>query len=208
MGIWDTIKTVGGYVAGGPIGAGLANGSIPMPWDWGDESESQQQQRDNLNYQGQTASDFAGQGQLGYAALSGEGRDARGMLRDRAMGRDSLSAEQLRQGLQQQQAQFQSMAAGGPASAAPMNARTAMLAGGRAGSAMAGNAAMAGIAERQAALNAWNQAVLGARGQDAQVALGSRQNAIGAYGGVNPEGSFLDKWGNAAMGAGQLAAGA
>ncbi len=33
-----------------------------------------------------------------------------------------------------------------------------------------------------------------------QVALGSRQNALTGYGNVKPEGSFVDKWGNAIVG--------
>jgi len=207
MGIWDSVKKYGGYALGGLPGA-VGAGHIPPPWDWADESPSAIRQREMMERQGERASNFADQGELGYAALSAEGRDSRQMMRDRAMGKDSLSAEQLRQGLQQQQAQFQSMAAGGPAGAQPMNARTAMLASGRASSAMAGNAAMAGIAERQAALDAWQQAILGARGQDAQVALGSRQNAISGYGGYAPDKSFLDKWGNAMVAGAQMGAGA
>ncbi len=162
-----------------------------------DDSESAEEQRNNLNAQGGAAAGFADQGQAGYGQLGAEGADARGFLRDQAMGKNSISAEQLRQGLQQQQAQMQSMAQGGPASSAPMMGRTAMIGAGRASSAMAGNAAMAGIAERNAAQQAWNQAILGARGQDLQAALGGRQQAIGAYGGVTPEKSTLDKWGNA-----------
>lgn len=207
MGIWDGIKKYGGYALGGLPGAVLG-GQIPAPWDWADESESARQQREDVNRQGNRASDFADQGQLGYAALSEEGRRSREFLRDQAMGRNSIAAEQLRQGLQQQQAQFQSMAAGGPASSAPMMARTAMLGAGRAGSAMAGQAAMAGLAERAAAQRAWADAIAGARGQDLQASLGSRQNAIGAFGGITPDKSFLDKWGNAIMAGGQIAAGA
>lgn len=167
------------------------------PWTWGDDSDSAAKQRSQLTFQGEAASDFAGLGEQGYGALGAEAGEARGYLRDLAMGKNSLSAEQLRQGLQQQQAQMQSMAASGPAGSAPMNARTAMIGAGRASSAMAGNQAMAGIAERNAAQQAWNNAILGARGQDLQAALGSRQNAISGFGGITPEKSFLDKWGNA-----------
>ncbi len=131
----------------------------------GDESDSTKQQRNDVNTQAGAAGNFAGQGESGYGQLGAEGRDARNMLRDQAMGKSSLSAEQLRQGLQQQQAQMQSMAQGGPASSAPMNARTAMLGAGRASSAMAGNAAMAGIAERNAAAQAWQNAIGQARGR-------------------------------------------
>lgn len=172
-----------------------------------DESESAKEQRNQLNAQGGRASDFAGFGEAGYGALTGEAADMRNQLRDQAMGKTSLSAEQLRQGLQQQQAMMQSMAAGGAPGNAAMNARTAMLGAGRASSAMAGNAAMAGIAERQAAAKAWADAILGQRGQDLQAALGSRQNAISAFGGVTPEKSTLDKWGNAIIGGAGVAFG-
>jgi hypothetical protein len=37
--------------------------------------------------------------------------------------------------------------------------------------------------------------ILKQRQQDAQVALGSRQNAVGAYGGVTPDKSFIEKYG-------------
>jgi hypothetical protein len=165
-----------------------------------DESESARQQREALTAQGRGAADFAGVNEGGYGRLGAEAQDARSFLRDQAMGKNSISAEQLRQGLQQQQAQLQSMAQGGPASSAPMNARTAMIQAGRAGSALAGNTAMAGLAERAAAQKAWSDAILGARGQDLQGALGSRQTAVNAFGGVTPEKSTLDKWGNAIIG--------
>ena len=177
------------------------------PWTWADESQSAGQQRKDLNVQGTSAGNFADQGEKGFGALGAEGAEARGYLRDLAMGKNSLSAEQLRQGLQQQLGMQQSMAAGAPSSSAPMAARTAMTGAGRASSAMAGNAAMAGIAERNAAQQAWNQAILGARGQDLQAALGSRQNAIGAYGAVTPDKSTLDKWGNAVTTAAGFGAG-
>lgn len=152
----------------------------------GDESESAKQLRQGLQQLGD-------EGRAGYNALGAEAAQSRNYLRDQAMGKNSVSAEQLRQGLQQQQAQMQSMAQGGPASSAAMNARTAMLGAGRAASGMAGNAAMAGLQERNAAQQAWANSILGARGQDVQAALG-------AYGATKPEGSTLDKWGNAIIG--------
>jgi len=172
-----------------------------------DESESARQQREAQQAAAAAAGGFAGQGEQGFGALGQEAQDSRNFLRDQAMGKNSISAEQLRQGLQQQQAQMQSMAQGGPASSAAMNARTAMIGAGRAGSALAGNTAMAGIAERNAAQQAWANSILGARGQDLQAALGSRQNQIGALGGITPDKSWLDKWGGAIIGGAGLAAG-
>ena len=159
-----------------------------------------------LSHEGAKASGFANVGEVGYSRLSAEGQEARGFLRDQAMGKNSLSAEQLRQGLQQQQAQMQSMAQGGPASSAPMNARTAMIQAGRASSGMAGNAAMAGVAERNAAQQAWANAIGQARGQDMQVALDSRRNAMTAYGAKPEEKGWWDKYGGAVMGAATIAA--
>ena len=167
----------------------------------------EEEQRRGLMDQGQRAGSFANVGEAGFGGLGMEGDQARQFLRDQATGKVSLSAEQLRQGLQQQQAGFQSAAAGGAPQNAAMNARPALLGMGRAGSAMAGNQAIAGIQERTAAQKALMDAILGQRQQDMQVALGSRQNAIAGYGGVTPGQSWLDKWGGAIMGGAGLAAG-
>lgn len=170
------------------------------PWTWGDESESAKQQREDLGNQGGMASWFGDAGQDNYGKTTAEGEQARELMRRRAMGEDSMSAEQLRQGLQRQYAQQRSMAASASPQNAAMAARTAMMGANRAATGMAGNAAMAGIAERQAAADAWARAIAEARGQDVNVALGSRQNAINAFGGQKAEGSTLDKWGGAISG--------
>jgi hypothetical protein len=151
-------------------------------------------QRANLNQQGQAASGFADQGQQGYGAMTQESQQARDYLRKIASGQESLSGEQLRQGLALNMSAQRSMAA----SAAPQNqamaARTAMMNMGRLGAGMSGQAATAGIQEREAAQQGLANMIMQQRGQDMQVALGSRGNAINGYGGVKPEGSWLDKW--------------
>lgn len=127
---------------------------------------------------------FAGQGEAGYGMMTREMGKDRDYLRGLQRGENSVSAEQLRQGLQQQYGMAQSMAASARPGQAPMAARTAMMSAGRAGSAMAGNQALAGIQERNAAasqLAALNQAQ---RGQDMNVALGSRQTSLQGYGGL------------------------
>lgn len=172
-----------------------------------DDRPGEEEQRRGLMDQGERAGHFATIGEAGYGGLGLEGDQARQFLRDQAMGKVSLSGEQLRQGLQQQLAMQQSMAQGGAPQNAAMNARTAMMGAGRASSAMAGNQAIAGIQERQAAQKALMDAILGQRAQDMQVALGSRQNAIAGYGGVTPGKSWLDSWGGAIMGGAGLAAG-
>jgi hypothetical protein len=162
-----------------------------------DESESAKEQRANLNNQGGMASEFADIGQQNYGQLTAEAAALREAMRRRASGQDSLSAEQLRQGLQQQVAQQRSMAAGAAPQNAAMASRNAMNNMARASAGMSGNAAMAGIQERAAAEKALADLMIQQRGQDVNVALGSRQNAISGFGGVKPEGSLLDKWGPA-----------
>jgi Chaperone of endosialidase len=163
-----------------------------------EDSESKQQQRANLFQQGAKADNFAEFGQNSYGAMTNESTAARDRLRQLAEGKDSLSAEQLRQGLQQNYAAQRSMAAGAAPQDAGMAARTAAMQMGRMGAGMSGQAAMAGIAERQAAQKALMDSILQQRQQDAQVALGSRQNSISGYGGITPEQSLLDKWANPA----------
>jgi hypothetical protein len=205
MGLIGTFKDMFGALV---PGSGRTGAEGPARWAKGaDDRPGEEEQRQGLMNQAQQAGDFANYGQGQFAGTTGEAQEARNYLRDLAMGKNSLSAEQLRQGLQQQQAQMQSMSQGGPASAAPMNARTAMLGAGRASSAMAGNQAMAGIAERNAAQKAWADAILGARQQDLQASLGSRQNAISGYGGITPGQSWLDSWGGAIMGGAGVAMG-
>lgn len=167
------------------------------PFNWGDESESAKAQRGDLKNQADQADAFRDQAQAGYGSLTTEAGGMRDMLRRQATGENSLSAEQLRQGLQQQQASQMSMAAGAAPQNAAMAARTGAIQMGRNQATMAGQAAMAGIAERQAALKAWQDAILEQRRQDASTALGAGQNAINATTGQKAEGSTLEKWGGA-----------
>lgn len=162
--------------------------------------------RNALNQQGAAAGSFADQSQQNYGALTQEAQQARDYLRDLASGKNSLSAEQLRQGNQQTLSAQRSMAASASPQNAPMATLAAMQNMNRASMGLSGQQAMAGIAERQAAAQGLNNAILGARGQDSQTALGSRGNAISGYGGVTPQGSWLDHYGGAIVGG--LAAGA
>lgn len=130
------------------------------------------------------ASDFAGIGQANYGAMTDRGNAYLDRLEGLASGRDSLATEGLRQGLQQQLAMQRSAVAGAAPQNAAMAARVAANNMGRASSGMAGNAAMAGIAERNAATQALGQGILGMRGQDVQAAIGSRGNAVQALGNV------------------------
>lgn len=176
------------------------------PWTWGDESESATEQRDNLGNQAGMAGWFGDVNQDEYQNLGNEASAERDYLRKLASGQESVSAEQLRQGVQQNVAAQRSMAQGGAPQNAAMAARSAAINAGRIGSGMAGQQALAGLQERQNAHKSLADMILGQRQQSLQGALGSRQTAIQGYGGQKAEGSFLDKWGNAAAGAGAIIA--
>lgn len=94
-------------------------------------------------------------------------------LRGQMMGQNSVSAEQLRQGLQQQQAAQMSMAASNPGN--PMAARTAAMQMARSGYGMAGQQALAGLQERNNAATQLGQSY----GQQGQLQLGQGQLALG-----------------------------
>jgi hypothetical protein len=167
------------------------------PTTWGDESDSAKAQRSDLNNQANQADAYRDYSTTSVGALGSELGQDRQRMRDRAMGKDSLSAEQLRQGLQQQYAMQRSMAASASPANAAMASRTAMMNANRAATGMSGNAAMAGIQERMAAEKQLADMLLQQRQQDVQASLGSSQNAINATTGQKAEGSFIDKWGGA-----------
>lgn len=169
------------------------------PWTWGDESSSSKDKREDLNNQGAMSSIFADQGQEQYGALGGQLREQADYLRQQAAGKNSISAEQLRQGLQQNLAGQRSIAASASPANAAMAARSMAGNSARLGYGMSGQAATAGLQERQQAQQALAELLLRQRQQEQAVALGSRQNATTAYGGTTPEGSTLDKWGNAVV---------
>lgn len=149
-----------------------------------------------LNQTGDASNAFAGVGEQGYQNMSAEAQRARDQLAKYARGEESLSREQLRQGLQSNMSQQRSMAASASPANGPMAALMAAQNMGRMGAGMSGQAAMAGIQERKAAQDALANMIMQQRQQDAQVALGSRNTAVGAFGGVTPQGSALDRWAN------------
>jgi hypothetical protein len=163
------------------------------PFSWTDESKSTKDKRNNLDHQGQEGSGFANEGQDAYTGMRAEGAGIRDMLRKQATGETSLSSEQLRQGLQQNLAAQRSLAAGASPGNAAMAARQMAQNSARLGYGMSGQAATAGIAEREAGAKALSDAYNQQRQMELEQALRSRQNAIGAYGGITPEGSALDK---------------
>lgn len=108
-------------------------------------------------------------------------------LNAQALGQDSLSAEQLRQAQQAQIAGQRSMAAGARPTNAAMAARTAAIQSGRIGAGLAGQQAMAGIAERTAANQQLAQLQTQQRQQDLMAALQARELAQSGYGSIERE---------------------
>lgn len=143
----------------------------------------------------QDQSAFGGTAQTNYNNATAQMEARRKYLEDVAAGRISVTGQQLRQGLQQQNAQQIGYAAGAAPGNAAMAARQAANNIGRAGTAMAGNAAVAGLQERAAAEAALGNMILQGRGQDVSAALGGGQNAISGYGtilGQPRQPGFLD----------------
>lgn len=149
----------------------------------GELSEEEKRRKQLLEEQAAAAGGFADYGEGGFKSLGTAADDVRMMLQQHATGAQSFSGEQLRQGLGQQLSQQRSFAAG---MGSPMAARTAANNMGRASYGMSGQAALAGIAERQAFAKALADATLQQRQQELQAALGSRQNALTGYGAGNP----------------------
>jgi hypothetical protein len=180
------------------------------PWTWGDESDSSKEKRNDLNLQGAESSAFADDAQTSFLGMRGAMDAQRAQLGDIASGKDSLSGEQLRQGLQQNLSTQRSMAASAAPRDAAMAARTAAIQGGRMGYGMSGQAALAGIQERASARDQLTRMLMEQRQQELQAALQARQNAISGYGGVTPEQSGLEKMQpliNAGIGIGSAALG-
>ncbi|HVK83099.1 MAG TPA: tail fiber domain-containing protein [Kofleriaceae bacterium] len=178
------------------------------PWTWGDESESSKQKRTDLNDQGAAASDFANRSEANFGQLGSALYDQAGQLKRLQSGQDSLSREQLRQGLEQNVAAQRSLAASAAPRDAAMMARTAAMNAGRLGAGMSGAAAQAGIQERRGATEALNNLLMQQRQQEMMAALQGRQNALTAYTGVVPEKNALEKMApiiNAGVGLGAAA---
>jgi hypothetical protein len=170
----------------------------PRAWQFSDKTR-----QGLLNQQGSIAGRFADQSQANYTQLGNQGNAALAGLQAQAQGQNSVSAEQLRQGLLQQQAQQQSIAASNPGN--PMAARTAAIQSARLGYGLAGQQAVAGLQERAQAQGQYAQLLAGLRGQDASTAGQARSQAITGYGGGMPPGpepkSDFEKYGPAAIGA-------
>lgn len=155
----------------------MAQTGQPMPAGIGDEMRQHL-----LSQQAGLAGQFADQGQKGFAQYGQQAQGALDALQRQANGQNSVSAEQLRQALGQQLSQQRSFAAGASPHNAAGAARTAAIQMGRASTAMAGQQATAGLAERNAAQSQYGSMLQGMSSQQLQAALSGRQNALGGYG--------------------------
>ena len=160
----------------------------------------------SLKGQGRAGADDARQAWLDYQAAMGAGNLQLGRLKSQMLGDYSVSAEQLRQGLQQNVAAQQAMAAGAAPRNQAMAARTAMLQSGRLGAGLAGQQATAGLQERQQAAQQY-QALLNAMMASSGATYGTATgNAIRAYGGAPQEKGWWEEYGPAVTAAGTVAA--
>lgn len=153
-------------------------------WDFLQTSADEQNaQRGKAGMQaGQAANQFADQGQSGFGALGLQLGDQARQLSEQAQGHNLVSAELLRQGMQQGQAAQQSMAAGANPQNAAMAARNAMQNMNRTGYGLSGQQAVAGMQEANAARQQLTNMLLQQRGQDMTTALQGRGIAVDAFG--------------------------
>lgn len=189
MGVLDGFKKVGGGIYGGIK-------KITGMDDPGADAE--RMRKAMLAKQAAAAGGFADTAQAGFGQLGAEAGVQRDYLGRLSRGEDSISAEQLRQGLQRNQADQISMAAGASPANTAGAARLGAILASRQASAMSGSAALAGLQERQMAHQALANMIMQQRGQDLNAALGSRQTAVQGYGAGQqgaPEKNWLEKYG-------------
>ncbi len=195
MSFWDTVKS-GAKFAIDPANA----------FGWRDENGDAEQQRNNLNAQGGAAGSWADESQNNARQQGAMSSDMYKSLGDRAAGKNLISGEMLRQGLQQQYGQQRSMAAGASPQNAAMAARTGAMNMGRAASGMSGQAALAGMQEQAAAQKMQADFLQRWRDQDLGAAQGARGQSIGAYQGITPDKTWIEKFGPAAAGGASMVA--
>lgn len=138
-----------------------------------------------------------GFGGYGESEFRNTGRQLGGVadqLSRQMTGQESLSAEQLKQSLGRNLAAQQSMAAGARPGNAAMAARTAAIQQGRLGAGLAGQQAMAGIAERQAAAQQLGNLLTQKRQQELGAALGGYGLGVQGYGAI--EGARTGRFGS------------
>jgi hypothetical protein len=164
----DAIQTGWGSIAGGGL------------------TDDEKKRKAALEAAAAQSGSFADQGQNYYTQLGQEAGGARNYLRSIAEGQNSVSAEQLRQANLQALASQRSMASSASPSNAVAASRNAMLNMQRQQSGLAGQQAVAGIAERNAAAQQLNQVLMQQRQQDLQAAIEARRNQMTGLGAGQP----------------------
>jgi hypothetical protein len=188
----DAAKAAGNFATGGALSA-VGQAGDYMTTNRADNEFREVDPNGDLERQALEAGQFANTSQRNALRLGEETGMLRGDLRALASGQNSISAEQLRQGLQQNVAGQQAMAASARPGNAAMAARTGAMQAARMGSGLAGQQAIAGIQERQAAQQALGGLLINERGQDINAALGSRNASLAGYGQIeNARGQRFD----------------
>jgi hypothetical protein len=160
----------------------------PTSWDFSTDADRENQSRaGKLDQQAAAAAQFGQQAADNYNTNNYGYGDASNYLSSILAGKNSVSAEMLRQGMQQGVAAQQAMAASASPQNAAMAARTAMNNMGRLGYGLSGQETLADLQARQAAAAQLGQLALGARGQDLQGFLGANSNAMSGYGAQMPQ---------------------
>jgi hypothetical protein len=202
-----TGATIGSVVpgVGTAIGAGVGGliGGVSGYLGGGEDPE-EKRRRQRLLGQSLESAGEADETYNSYKAYGQQGQGALDYLRGQTQGQNSVSAEQLRQGLQQLYGQQRSMAAGASPRNAAMAARTAAIQSANLGQGMAGQQAIAGLQERNAANAAYGNLLQGLRGQDLNATLQTRQMAMSGYGAQNAapqQPSWIQQYGPAITGA-------
>lgn len=196
-------SVVPGYGTAIGAGVGAIAGGLAGYFGHDDGPSDEDIRKKKLSQQSLLAGRFANDAQRNYTEQTARGYQALRALQRQASGQDSISAEQLRQGLQQNLAAQRSLAAGASPRNSALAARTAAIQSGRLGAGLAGQQALAGLQERQQAEQQYAQLLQGLRSQDLNAALTSRGQALGGYGAANagpqPK-SFIEEYGPAIQG--------
>jgi hypothetical protein len=172
------VGTAIGAGAGGLIGGGLAY----LGQRGGGNPYKELDPEGRLGLEAQRASRFAQHGRSNYDDMTQRGNVQLDRLQQRAEGQGLVSSEILRQGLDQNVAAQQGMAAGARPGNQLAATRAAQLGAAQMGAGLAGQQAVAGAQESLGAEQQIGGLIQGMRGQDVNVALGSNANAIQGYG--------------------------
>jgi len=167
------------------LGKRAASGAVEGVKDiaeWYDDATTRGKEEANqLREQAGTVGGRAATSYDQFQSLGGEANTERDYLRRIARGQESVSAQNLQNSLQQNQAAQQSMAAGARPGNAAMAARQAAMNAARQGAGLAGQQATAGIQERQAAQQSLANMLMQQRQQELSSQLGSQGQSLGAY---------------------------